>query len=187
MLIPALPSHLYPLNVGGKPSFTPLPVRDNLLYLQLSSWIISCITHSAAKSYSRYKRPMFSVTVQLLTLISIRLQSTQTEMMTSGNLDLLDTFVQIYFAIRKNTFCNLNKCILFDLNPALLWDKDMKTSGNLDLLCAFVSASQKRLWRQIWIWWSIPGAEMQSEILFQMDHCPAMFDNCHRYQYDGPS
>ena len=28
---------------------------------------------------------------------------------------------------------------------------------------------------------------MQPEILFQMDHCPAMFDNCHRYQYDGPS
>ena len=28
----------------------------------------------------------------------------------------------------------------------------------------------------------IPGAEMRSQILFQMDHCPAMFDNCHRYQ-----
>ena len=27
----------------------------------------------------------------------------------------------------------------------------------------------------------IPGAEMRSQILFQMDHCPAMFDNCHRY------
>ena len=23
---------------------------------------------------------------------------------------------------------------------------------------------------------------MRSQILFQMDHCPAMFDNCHRYQ-----
>ena len=53
-------------------------------------------------------------------------------------------------------------------------------------MCAFVSPPQKWSWRQIWIWWSIPGGKMQAEIFFQMDHCPAMFDNCHRYQYDGP-
>ena len=31
------------------------------------------------------------------------------------------------------------------------------------------------------------GSRDAAQILFQMDHCPAMFDNCHRYQYDGPS
>ena len=30
------------------------------------------------------------------------------------------------------------------------------------------------------------GSRDAAQILFQMDHCPAMFDNCHRYQYDGP-
>ena len=107
MLIPALPRHLYPLNVGGNPSFTPLPVGDNLPYLQLSSWIISCISHLAAKSYCRYKRPRLSVTVQLL----LWSQSRSNPLRQPGNLDPLCTFGQIYFAIRKNTLCNLNKYI----------------------------------------------------------------------------